>query len=88
MRYRRNSNGVAIQETPYESETTTTVQMPGTCTFNGTSQLTLKMGKSDNNVVVRCQVVYQDVPQGSLYHQTEGVNVYCKLLDKNLSMQE
>ncbi|XP_071175290.1 uncharacterized protein [Mytilus edulis] len=76
VRYRRNSNDVIIHETPYESETTTTVQMPGTCTFNGTSQLTLKMEQIDNNVVVRCQVVYQDLPQGSLYVQTNGVNVY------------
>ncbi|CAC5377949.1 unnamed protein product [Mytilus coruscus] len=78
VRYRRNSNGATIQETPYESETTTAVQMPGTCTFNGTSQLTLKMEQLDNNAVVRCQVVYEDVPQGSLYRQTDSINVYCK----------
>ncbi|XP_052059698.1 uncharacterized protein LOC127700327 [Mytilus californianus] len=76
VRYRRNSNGATIQETPYETETTTATQMPGTCTFNGTSQLTLKMEQEDNNAVVRCQVVYQEVPQGSLYKQTDDINVY------------
>ncbi|CAC5421726.1 unnamed protein product [Mytilus coruscus] len=75
VRYRYDSND-DTQETPYESETTTAVQMPGTCTFNGTSQLTLKMEQLDNNAVVRCQVVYQDVPQEKLYHQTQGINVY------------
>ncbi|CAC5377952.1 CD22 [Mytilus coruscus] len=79
VRYRRNSNGATIQETPYETETTTAVQMPGTCTFNGTSQLTLKMEQIDNNVVVRCQVIYQDEPQGSLYKQTDGINVYYRV---------
>ncbi|XP_076110616.1 uncharacterized protein LOC143079262 [Mytilus galloprovincialis] len=76
VRYRRNSNGVIIQETPYETETTTATLMSGTCTSNGTSSLTLKMEQLDNNDVVRCQVVYQDVPQESLYKQTEGINVY------------
>ncbi|XP_063439479.1 uncharacterized protein LOC134720850 [Mytilus trossulus] len=76
VRYRRNSNGITIQETPYDSETTTAAVMPGTCTSNGTSSLTLKMEQLDNNAVVRCQVVYQNVPQGSLYKQTDGINVY------------
>ncbi|XP_071175286.1 basement membrane-specific heparan sulfate proteoglycan core protein-like [Mytilus edulis] len=76
VRYRRNSNGDTLQTTPYDSETTTATLMPGTCTSNGTSSLTLKMEQIDNNVVVRCQVVYQDVPQGSLYKQTLGVNVF------------
>ncbi|XP_052059567.1 uncharacterized protein LOC127700198 isoform X2 [Mytilus californianus] len=76
MRYRRNTNGDTLQETPYESETTTAVQMTGTCTFNGSSQLTLHMEQLDTNAVVRCQVIYQDVPQGSLYRQTDGINVY------------
>ncbi|XP_063442059.1 uncharacterized protein LOC134722372 [Mytilus trossulus] len=76
VRYRRNSDGVTIQETPYEQETTTAAVMSGTCTYNGTSSLTLKMEQIDNNAVVRCQVVYQNVPQGILYKQTEGVNVY------------
>ncbi|CAC5377954.1 unnamed protein product [Mytilus coruscus] len=74
VRYRRNSNGATIQETPYETETTTAVQMPGTCTFNGTSKLTLKMEHLDNNAVVRCQVVYQDVPQ-DLNQQTNSIDV-------------
>ncbi|XP_063416659.1 nectin-1-like [Mytilus trossulus] len=76
VRYRRNSVGVTIQETPYDSETTTAAVMPGTCTSNGTSSLTLKMEQIDNNAVVRCQVVYQNVPQGSLYKQTFPINVY------------
>ncbi|XP_063416814.1 uncharacterized protein LOC134699060 [Mytilus trossulus] len=76
VRYRRNSNDVTVQETPYESKITTAAVMPGTCTYNGTSSLTLKMTQIDNNAVVRCQVVYQDVPQGSLYKQTFPINVY------------
>ncbi|CAG2206716.1 unnamed protein product [Mytilus edulis] len=56
VRYRRNSNGDTIQETPYESETTTATVMPGTCTSNGTSSLTLKMEQIDNNAVVRYSV--------------------------------
>ncbi|CAC5404255.1 unnamed protein product [Mytilus coruscus] len=74
VRYRRNSNGDTIQETPYESQNTTAVEMPGTCTFNGTSKLTLKMEQLDNNAVVRCQVIYQDVPH-ELYQQTNPINV-------------
>ncbi|XP_071176526.1 cell adhesion molecule 2-like [Mytilus edulis] len=76
VRYRRNSNGVIIQETSYETETTTAFKIPWTCTFTGTSQLTLKMEQLDNNAVVRCQIVYQDVPQGRLYKQTYPINVY------------
>ncbi|CAG2251539.1 unnamed protein product [Mytilus edulis] len=78
VRYRRNSDDVTVQETPYESEITTAAPMPGTCTYNGTSSLTLKMTQIDNNAVFRCQVVYQDVTQGSLYKQTFPINVYCK----------
>ncbi|CAG2256332.1 unnamed protein product [Mytilus edulis] len=74
VRYRRNSQGVTQQETPYESETTTAVLMPGTCTFNGTSQLTLKMEQLDNNAVVRCQVVYQGAPLD--LKQTNPINVF------------
>ncbi|XP_071175402.1 cell adhesion molecule 2-like [Mytilus edulis] len=75
VRYRRDSNDVTIQETPYESETTTAVIMPGTCTFNGTSSLTLKMEQLDNNAVVRCQVVYQGEAL-DLKQQTNFINVY------------
>ncbi|XP_071176528.1 uncharacterized protein [Mytilus edulis] len=85
VRYRRNSNDVTIQDTPYESQTTTAVQMPGTCTFNGTSSLTLKMYQLDNNAVVRCQVVYQDVPQELSYHQTQRINVYYSVRNVQLS---
>ncbi|XP_052060250.1 uncharacterized protein LOC127700692 [Mytilus californianus] len=74
--YRRNANGMIIQESLYENKTSTGLQMPGTCTFNGTSQLTLQMESLDNNAVVRCQVVYQAVPQGHLYKQTTNINVY------------
>ncbi|XP_052059560.1 uncharacterized protein LOC127700196 isoform X5 [Mytilus californianus] len=75
VRYRYNSNGDTIQETPYESQNTTVVQMPGNCSFNGTSQLTLEMEQLDNNAVVRCQVIYQNVPQ-ELYQQTNPIKVY------------
>ncbi|CAC5404253.1 unnamed protein product [Mytilus coruscus] len=84
--YRRNSNGATIQETPYESVTTTAVEMQGTCTFNGTSQLTLKMEQLDNNAIVRCQVVYQNIPHGFLYRQTDGINVYYSVRNVQVTM--
>ncbi|VDI64784.1 Hypothetical predicted protein [Mytilus galloprovincialis] len=74
--YRRNANGISIQESLYDNVTTTGFETPGTCTFNGTSQLTLQVESLDNNAVVRCQVVYQDVPHGNLYKQTNMINVY------------
>ncbi|CAC5394025.1 unnamed protein product [Mytilus coruscus] len=85
VRYRRNSNGITIQETPYESQNTTAVEIPGNCTFNGISHLTLKMEQLDNNAVVRCQVIYQDVPQELLYKQTNGINVYYSVRNVKVS---
>ncbi|XP_063439723.1 uncharacterized protein LOC134721008 [Mytilus trossulus] len=73
--YRRNANGsMPIQVSLYDNVTTTGLEIPGTCTFNGTSQLTLQAESLDNNAVVRCEVVYQDVPQ-DLYQQS-NINVY------------
>ncbi|CAC5377953.1 unnamed protein product [Mytilus coruscus] len=71
VKYRRNSNGDILQTRPYESETTTALQMPGTCTFNGSSQLTLEMEQLDNNALVKCQVVCQDIPQSGVIIQTD-----------------
>ncbi|XP_071176529.1 CD166 antigen-like [Mytilus edulis] len=87
VRYRRNSNGVIIQETPYESETTTAFQIPWPwiCTLRGTSSLTLKIEQLDNNVIVRCQIVYQNVTKGSLYKQTYPINVYYSVRNVQVS---
>jgi hypothetical protein len=42
--------------TVYNDATTTVVEMPGTCTVNGTSKLTIKLEAEDNNAVIRCEV--------------------------------
>ncbi|XP_076110619.1 uncharacterized protein LOC143079264 isoform X1 [Mytilus galloprovincialis] len=75
VRYIRNYNGTTIEETSYESQNTTAIEIPSNCTFHGTSQLTLKMEQLDDNAIVRCQVAYQDVLQ-ELYQQTNPINVH------------
>jgi hypothetical protein len=42
--------------TTYPDETTIISEIPGGCSYNGTSNLTITMEEGDNNAVVRCKV--------------------------------
>jgi hypothetical protein len=65
--------------TVYNDATTTAVKMPGTCTFNGTSMLTIKLEAEDNNAVIRCEVE-QELATSDMYteSQPDDLVVYCK----------
>jgi hypothetical protein len=68
-------------QTLYNGATTTAVEMPGTCTFNGTSMLTIKLEAEDNNAVVKCEVE-QELATSEMYRQSQpdDLVVYCKKL--------
>ena len=53
--------------------------MPGTCTFNGTSMLTIKLEAEDNNAVIKCEVE-QELATSEMYRpsQPDNLVVYCK----------
>ena len=51
--------------------------MPGTCTFNGTSMLTIQLEAEDNNAVIRCEVE-QELATSDMYRQADKPVVYCK----------
>ena len=53
--------------------------MPGTCTFNGTSMLTIKLEAEDNNAVIKCEVE-QELATIDMYteSQVDNLVVYCK----------
>ena len=53
--------------------------MSGTCTFNGTSMLTMKLAAEDNNAVIRCKVE-QELATSDMYteRQADNLVVYCK----------
>ena len=53
--------------------------MSGTCTFNGTSMLTMKLAAEDNNAVIRCKVE-QELATSDMYteSQPDKLVVYCK----------
>jgi hypothetical protein len=63
----------------YNDATTTAVKMHGTCTFNGTSMLTIKLAAEDNNAVIRCEVE-QELATSDMYRQSQPdiLVVYCK----------
>ena len=56
--------------TVYNDATTTAVEMPGTCTFNGTSMLTIKLEAEDNNAVIKCEVE-QELATNDTYRQSQ-----------------
>ena len=67
-------------QTVYSSATTTAVEMPGTCTFNGTSMLTIKLEAEDNKAVIKCEVE-QELATSDMYSrqsQPDNLVVYCK----------
>ena len=66
--------------TVYNGATTTAVKMPGTCTFNGTSMLTIKLEAEDNNAVIRCEVE-QELATPDMYTESQPDNlvVYYKV---------
>ena len=63
----------------YNDAITTAVKMPGTCTFHGTSMLTIKLEAEDNNAVIRCEVE-QELATTDMYResQPDDLVVYCK----------
>ena len=63
----------------YNDAITTAVKMPGTCTFHGTSMLTIKLEAEDNNAVIKCEVV-QELATTDMYRQSQpdDLVVYCK----------
>ena len=65
--------------TVYNDAITTAVEIPGTCTFNGTSMLTIKIEAEDNNAVIKCEVE-QELATSDMYQQSQpdDLVVYCK----------
>ena len=63
----------------YNDAITTAVKMPGTCTFNGTSMLTIKLEAEDNNAVIKCEVE-QELATSDMFQESQPDNlvVYCK----------
>ena len=63
----------------YNDATPTVEEMPGTCTINGTSKLTIKLEAEDNNAVIRCEVE-QELATPDMYTESQPDNlvVYCK----------
>jgi hypothetical protein len=53
--------------------------MPGTCTFNGTSMLTMKLAAEDNKAVIKCEVE-QELTTSDMYRQSQPdkLEVCCK----------
>ena len=76
--------------TVYNDATTTAVEMPGTCTFNSTSMLTIKLEAEDNNAVIRCEVEQeQGLATSDMYTESQPDNlvVYCKFSVKYRTIQ-
>jgi hypothetical protein len=48
--------------------------MPGTCTFNGTSILTIKLAAEDNKTVVKCEVE-QELATSDMHRQSQPDNL-------------
>ena len=48
--------------------------MSGTCTFNGTSILTIKLAAEDNKTVVKCGVE-QELATSDMYRQSQPDNL-------------
>jgi len=65
--------------TIYNGTTTTAVEMPGTCTLNGTSMLTIKLEAEDNKAVIKCEVD-QELATSDMHRQSQpdSLVVYCK----------
>jgi hypothetical protein len=65
--------------TVYNDTATTAVKMPGTCTFNGTSMLTIKLEAEDNNAVIKCEME-QELATSDMYteRQADNLVVHCK----------
>ena len=48
--------------------------MPGTCTFNGTSMLTMKLAAEHNKAVIKCEVE-QELATSDMYRQSQPDNL-------------
>ena len=72
--------------TTYPDETTIISEIPGGCSYNGTSYLTITMEDGDNNAVVRCTVM-QELLASDVYQQTAPISVFCKYMLRSLEIE-
>jgi hypothetical protein len=61
----------------YSDVSTTSTEIPGNCTFYGTSNLTIQLTDLDNKVKIQC-VEESNLSSESLTIETESITVYCK----------
>jgi hypothetical protein len=61
----------------YSDVSTTSTEIPGNCTFYGTSNLTIQLTDLDNKVKIQC-VEESNLSSESLTIETEFITVYCK----------
>ena len=70
---------VGFFPTTYPDETTIIREIPGGCSYNGTSNLTITMEDVDDNAIVRCKVI-QELLSSDVYQQTAPISVFCKYM--------
>jgi hypothetical protein len=61
----------------YSNVSTTSTEIPGNCTFYGTSNLTIQLKELDNKAKIQC-VEESNLSSESLTIETESITVYCK----------
>ena len=61
----------------YSDVNTTSTEIPGNCTFYGTSNLTIQLTDLDNKAKIQCGQ-RSNVSSNSLSIETEYITVYCK----------
>jgi hypothetical protein len=61
----------------YSDVSTTSTEIPGNCTFYGTSNMTIQLTELDNKAKIQC-VEQSNVSSESLTIETESITVYCK----------
>jgi hypothetical protein len=61
----------------YSDVSTTSTEIPGNCTFYGTSNLTIQLTELDNQAKIQC-VEESNLSSESLTIETESITVYCK----------
>ena len=63
--------------TIYSDVSTTSTEIPGNCTFYGTSNLTIQLTELDNKAKIQC-VEESNLSSKSLTIETESITVHCK----------
>lgn len=78
-----NPEGTFVWHKMYYSRTifnysdVSTESIPESCSFNGTSNLTIQMTANDNKAKIRC-IVQSEVSGVSVYTDSQPLQVYCK----------